>query len=332
LSSAGGVESALSVPALDGAADSPALPTLSVVVPLYQKRHRVEACLASVSAQSLAPLEVLVVDDGSTDGGAEVAAGLGNGLVRCVRQENQGAAAARNLGIQFASGDYIAFLDADDTWQPEHLATLAGLAARHPTATIIGSGWSESGRPVRDPELGGGDRIIDLETFLERATAGLPPFWTSAVAVRRDALPHAGLFPVGSRVAEDQHAWLTMLERGPGVRGDQVTADYYLDPVNPTVARPHPDDFTSVIFGEWSRKKAPAYRRFVTGHRLYTIERHIGHTPNRVLLAHLLRTGRPLWPVRRLRIVARMLREEFRGRATRGRPEATARAVPNREV
>jgi glycosyltransferase involved in cell wall biosynthesis len=336
LSSAGEVESALSATALGAAADSPALATFSVVVPLYQKRHRVAACLASVGAQSLAPLEVLVIDDGSTDGGADVAAALGNGLVRCVRQDNQGAAAARNHGVELARGDYIAFLDADDTWQPGHLAALAGLAARHPAATILGTSWSESGLPVRDAELDkraldSGDRLIDLATFLDRATSGLPPFWTSAVAVRRDAVPDGGLFPVGSRVAEDQHAWLRLLERGSGVRGADVTADYYLDPVSPTMARPHADDFDSVIFTEWSRLKGPAYRRFVTGQRLYTIERHIGRTPDRVLLGHLLRTGRPLQPVRRLRILARMLRVHLRRLAGRARSGATRTAVGDQE-
>jgi glycosyltransferase involved in cell wall biosynthesis len=291
--------------------DSPKLaPAFSVIIPLYQKRHRIEACLASVLAQLYPALEVLVVDDGSTDGGGELVRALGNSRVQYVRQDNQGASAARNHGLRLAKGSYVAFLDADDTWHDGHLAALAGLAQRHPTATILGTAWSESGRAVKDPELGEGDTVVELATFLRRASAGLPPFWTSAVALRRSALPTTDLFPVGSRVAEDQHAWLTLLEVGAGVRGDAVTADYFLDEVNPTVARPHADDFASVIFTDWSSRKGQDYRRFVTGHRLYTIERHIGHTPNRVLLGHLVRTGPPLQVVRRLRILARLLRQQ----------------------
>jgi glycosyltransferase involved in cell wall biosynthesis len=314
-------------PANDSWADSGLhQPTFSVIIPLYQKRHRIEACLASVMAQTHPPLEVLVVDDGSTDGGGELVRGMAKGRLHYVRQVNQGASAARNHGLRLAKGSYVAFLDADDTWLDGHLEALALLATRHPSATIVGSGWSESGRPVRDPELGEGDQVIDLATFLRRATAGLPPFWTSAVALRRSALRTTDLFPVGSRVAEDQHAWLTLLERGAGVRGDSVTADYFLDDVNPTVARPHPDDFTSVIFTEWSGRSGPDYHRFVTGHRLYTIERHIGHTPNRVLLGHLVRTGPPILPARRLRILARLLRQQVRGWIARGRRPAPASA------
>jgi hypothetical protein len=127
-------------------------------------------------------------------------------------------------------------------------------------------------------------------------------------------------------VAEDQHAWLTLLEVGAGVRGDAITADYFLDEVHPTVARPHPDDFTSVIFTDWSSRRGADYRPFVTGHRLYTIERHVGHTPARVLLGHLVRTGPPLQVVRRLRILARLLRHELR-RSLSWRPHRTAQTT-----
>ncbi|MCC6496407.1 MAG: glycosyltransferase family 2 protein [Propionibacteriaceae bacterium] len=304
-----------------------ALPTISVVVPLYQKRHRVLACLASVQSQSLAPLEVLVVDDGSTDGGADLVRELGDDLIRVVHQDNQGVSAARNLGLGLARGDYVAFLDADDTWQPEHLRTLAELAVRHPAATILGTGWSEGGQPVNDAGFGTGERVVDLDTFLARTAAGHPPLWTSAVAVRRDRLESSSLFPVGSRLAEDQYAWLTMLKLGAGVRSPAVTADYFVDPLNPTVARPHADDFDSVIFNEWSRERSAGYRRFTTAHRLYTIERHIGHTPDRLLLGHLLRTGRPLQPARRLRIIARMVRRHLLRLARRLRPTPQRTAV-----
>jgi glycosyltransferase involved in cell wall biosynthesis len=93
--------------------------TISVVIPAYNAAHFLPRSLASVFAQTVAPHEVIVVDDGSTDNTGEVAASFG---ARVIRQENLGLAAARNTGIQHASGEWIALLDADDSWEPEKLA------------------------------------------------------------------------------------------------------------------------------------------------------------------------------------------------------------------
>jgi len=295
-------------------------PTISVVVPLYQKRHRIEACIASVQAQDVQPLEVLLIDDGSTDGGGEVARALDVAGVRYVRQENRGVSVARNRGIGLARGEYVAFLDADDTWHADHLGTLTALARAYPEATLLGTGWSEDGNAVRDPFGTPGEVAIDLAGFLKRAAAGWPPFWTSAVAFRRSCLAKADLFPAGSRIAEDQDAWLTLLRLGGGVRSDRVTAVYHHDGLNPTIRKPHPDDFESVIFGRWSAEaadKTPEYRAFVAAHRLYTIERHIGYTPNRRLVTYLRETRPPRGRMRAARAYLRIARDEVRRRRVR---------------
>src|SRR5215207_9882789 len=97
----------------------PRPPRVSVIVPVFNRVKLVGRALDSVAAQTFQDYEVIVVDDGSTDGSADFIQNRGVAKVRVIRcPENRGAAAARNVGVAAASGHYIAFLDSDDTWEP----------------------------------------------------------------------------------------------------------------------------------------------------------------------------------------------------------------------
>lgn len=98
------------------------MPRVSVVVPLYQTEAYIGAALASVRAQTCTDFEVIVVNDGSRDGGPEIARSTGDARVRVIDQENRGLAGARNTGIRHATADIVALLDADDLFHPEKLA------------------------------------------------------------------------------------------------------------------------------------------------------------------------------------------------------------------
>jgi len=102
-------------------------PRFSVVIPVHNRADVLGAALASVLAQSCADFEVIVVDDGSSDDPAGVVAGFADPRLSIVRQENRGACAARNRGIDLARGHYVAFLDSDDRFLPHHLETMARL-------------------------------------------------------------------------------------------------------------------------------------------------------------------------------------------------------------
>jgi glycosyltransferase involved in cell wall biosynthesis len=130
--------------------------TVSVVVPVFNGERYLEEALRSAVSQTLPPLEVIVVDDGSADASIEIAEGIGD-PVRCIRQENTGVAGARNRGLSAVRGEFIAFLDHDDLWPPEKLELQVAALRRNPEVDIVsgrmrviggalpGRGWSAQG-------------------------------------------------------------------------------------------------------------------------------------------------------------------------------------------
>ena len=111
-------------------------PRISVVIPVFNGERFLRDAISSVLAQGEDSLEVLVVDDGSTDGSAAVAAGFGS-RVRILSQSNAGHVAARNRGLSAARGDYITSLDADDLFTPDKFALQAGRLDRRPDIDIV---------------------------------------------------------------------------------------------------------------------------------------------------------------------------------------------------
>jgi glycosyltransferase involved in cell wall biosynthesis/predicted SAM-dependent methyltransferase len=115
-------------------------PTISVVIPLYNGAHYIERALQSVFRQTLPPDEIILVDDGSTDNGIEIVGRMNApGIVRLLRKANGGQSEARNHGVAYSSGEIISFLDQDDVWYPDHLATLVtpfGQSRRRPLGWV----------------------------------------------------------------------------------------------------------------------------------------------------------------------------------------------------
>lgn len=200
---------------------------VSVVIPLFNKQTFIRRTLQSALNQSLTAREIIIIDDSSTDGSTAAIEDLVGGRVRLIRQANAGPGPARNRGIAEATGEWIAFLDADDLWRPEHLATLAEVAAEFPDAAVVASGH----RRFR------GDNDI-LATNLAPAAARRVEFFreaqrgealhTSAVAVRRSALDAAtgfGAFCPG----EDLDLWIRLALVHFIAQSDRATVGYRQD-------------------------------------------------------------------------------------------------------
>ena len=200
------------------------MPRVSVVVPLYNKAAFVHRTLDSVLTQSEPDLEVLVVDDGSTDDGPALVAerALTEPRLRLVRQPNAGPGAARNHGLQLARGQYVTFLDADDAWRSGFLATaIAALDAEPAAATYTCTYYDYPG--------GVSSRSMwerrGLEAGLWRATPATPPllfahtlaFLSPCTTVARRAIvvEYGGFFEQHCRFGEDAFLWLQVLLHAP---------------------------------------------------------------------------------------------------------------------
>lgn len=208
--------------------------TISVVIPLFNKRAHIGTTLESVLAQTAAPDEILVIDDGSTDGGEKVVASMTDPKIRLIRQRNQGVAAARNRGSQAARGELIAFLDADDTWEPGFLEAIKALQAKFPLAGAFATAYQivnpdgSISRPAF--QLCQESETCLIENYPKAALTF--PVWTSAVAVSRKVLEEVGGFPKGEYLGEDVDLWLRIALRYPIAWSGAYLATYRKDAGN----------------------------------------------------------------------------------------------------
>ena len=189
---------------------------ISVVIPLYNKEAEVERALRSVIEQSLAPREIIVVDDGSTDGSRAIVERIiakhPDADIRLIAQPNGGVSAARNRGIAEAKGDYIALLDADDMWLTGYIAEVCRLMEYYPDADAYSTAFdivSDTQRVAACVPTAEG--YIDIaEEALQRRYPIIP----STATLRREAVLRAGGFPEGMRIGEDQWLWVRMVQQG----------------------------------------------------------------------------------------------------------------------
>jgi glycosyltransferase involved in cell wall biosynthesis len=181
-------------------------PLVSVIIPTYNRDAMVSEAVASVFEQTFKDFELIVVDDGSTDGTASLLSRFGSSL-RPLQQEHRGVSAARNRGVAEARGELIAFLDSDDLWLPEKLAVQVSYLRTFPRAALCHTEeiWLRRGRRVnprrRHAKAAGKDFVRLLRESL------ISP---SAVLIRRPVLEEAGGFDESLPACEDYALWLKL--------------------------------------------------------------------------------------------------------------------------
>jgi glycosyltransferase involved in cell wall biosynthesis len=205
--------------------------TVSVIIPAYRAAATIGRAMDSLLAQTRPPDEIIVIDDGSPDDLAGALAPYANRFT-LLRQENSGVASARNRGLEHARGSFIAFLDADDCWEPDKLARQLNIFREHPELGLVASRFyvQEPGRERYFPAAAVPpiyDRVLTLagEAAFEAATWVL----TSTVLVRRAALGGQRFDPQ-LRTAQDRDLWVRLVNASPVYLSSEPLITYVLEP------------------------------------------------------------------------------------------------------
>lgn len=204
--------------------------TISVIIPAYNVTNFIDDAINSVKAQDIRDLQIIVVDDGSTDGTAEQVAAK-HPDVELIRKTNGGAATARNSGIAAAKGQYLAFLDADDIWLPGKLSAQLRHLQAEPEIQLVCTGFERwqptagGSYPPLEPIIAETNQIsatqidTELSGWIYHRLLLDCYVWTSTVMLRRSLLETIGTFDESLRLGQDYDFWL---------RASRVTAIHML--------------------------------------------------------------------------------------------------------
>lgn len=176
----------------------------SVIIPLYNKATYICRAIDSVLQQSYRDFEIIVVNDGSTDGGDQLVEEKYGNQVQLIHQSNQGVSAARNSGISEAKGEFIAFLDADDYWHMDFLACMEKVIEKYPDAGILGSTYITEGELIDERVISPDIRILDH--YFQ--TASYNTWYTSSsTVIKKDFFKHNQGFKPHLTKGEDLDVW-----------------------------------------------------------------------------------------------------------------------------
>jgi glycosyltransferase involved in cell wall biosynthesis len=213
----------------DRIANATAPPRISAVIPCYNGAAFLQDALDSVASQTLPVQEIIVVDDASSDDSAGIARRAGARVI--VLPRNSGPAVARNRGVEAASNELVAFLDADDVWEPAHCEIITAMLLRHPESPI---GFSRIRRFGDEDSLAPAILQEDTPARMLWRLLEANIVAQSSVIVRRDQLREIGGYAEARRYSEDYDLWLRFAQKYPFVYSQSVTTNYRVHPLQAT--------------------------------------------------------------------------------------------------
>lgn len=221
-----------------------ALPLISVIIPLFNKRDAIRRCLQSVLSQTFQNWEAIVVDDGSTDGSADIVRGITDERITVISQKNGGVSSARNTGAQHAKGQWLALLDADDEFLPDWLKFCSEVIQRAPQARVIAasyeirgvnssetvSPWAHAVRTDEHGDLLPSDSEFFSDDFFQMSLQTHPAVCASGICIHTDAFKSTGGFDGRLASGEDLVMWAHLAARHPFVASSRSMVIYHRGP------------------------------------------------------------------------------------------------------
>ncbi|KZN66748.1 glycosyltransferase family 2 protein [Pseudoalteromonas luteoviolacea] len=262
----------------------------SVVIPLYNKSECIERTIKSVLEQSCPADEIVIVDDGSTDDSVAKVEALNVPNLKLIHQENQGVSAARNTGAQHCSNEYMAFLDADDTWTPFFLSRIADLISRFPNMGLYATRYQ---KVYGDNEFQDAKIALtkwdacgyEMDNYFAVAASGDLPFTMSSIVVSKSVFHELGGFPRGEWMGEDQSFYINFAMYSRIAYTPVIESFYYQGTQNSACDKAPPQQLcpfaerllTDIKDGRVAEKLKPMVLKYVGAHICDLAKRHIQH-------------------------------------------------------
>lgn len=204
----------------------------SIIIPLYNKEKFIQNTLEKVLEQSFQDFEVIIVDDGSTDGGAEIVKNIQNERIKYFWQENQGVSSARNKGISLAKNEYICFLDADDEWKPDFLEKMYTLLVKYPEYKVFSAAIEiDMGQKII-PALYTLSNSVAENIYIEdyfRGSMKYSIIFTSCAVFHYSVFQSVGVFDEEMKSGEDTDLWIRIGKHYKIIFLNEILCRYILD-------------------------------------------------------------------------------------------------------
>ena len=204
----------------------------SIIIPLYNKELSIRKTIQSALDQTFHNFEILVINDGSTDSSLSIVNEINDKRVKVITQSNKGVSAARNLGIKKANYEWIAFLDGDDLWEPNHLKQIVKMMSIFPNKYVYATSFKFSTnrkvyRHSRDKN------IFLIENYFKEALKE-PLLWTSITVVNKSCFENVGYFREILAHGEDLDLWIRLAKKYEIIKSSEITSTYRIDAENRT--------------------------------------------------------------------------------------------------